>query len=90
MRRLLLTLAGLLAIAASLIACASNDPAPLSLEDAVGQMLLIGFRSETLDDETTALLDEIAPGGVILFDYDGPSGGEQVRNIVSPEPTRKR
>ncbi|MDE2967695.1 MAG: glycoside hydrolase family 3 protein [Chloroflexota bacterium] len=85
MRRPFLALAGLLAIAASLIACASDDPAPLSLEDAVGQMLLIGFRGETLDDETTALLDEIAPGGVILFDYDGPSGGEQVRNIVSPD-----
>ncbi|MYD54904.1 MAG: glycoside hydrolase family 3 protein [Chloroflexi bacterium] len=85
MRRLLLTLVGLAAIAASLIACASDDADPLSLEDAVGQMLLIGFRGETLDDETTALLDEISPGGVILFDYDGPSGGEQVRNIVSPE-----
>ena len=85
MRRLLLTLVGLAAIAASLTACASDDPAPLSLEDAVGQMLLIGFRGETLDDETTALLEEIAPGGVILFDYDGPSGGEQVRNIVSPD-----
>ena len=85
MRRLLLTLVGLAAIAASLIACASDDPAPLSLEDAVGQMLLIGFRGETLDDDTAALLEEIAPGGVILFDYDGPSGGEQVRNIVSPE-----
>ncbi|MYA02525.1 MAG: glycoside hydrolase family 3 protein [Chloroflexi bacterium] len=85
MRRLLLTLVGLAAIAASLTACASDDADPLSLEDAVGQMLLIGFRGETLDDETTALLDEISPGGVILFDYDGPSGGEQVRNIVSPE-----
>ncbi|MYC00751.1 MAG: glycoside hydrolase family 3 protein, partial [Chloroflexi bacterium] len=84
-RRLLLTLVGLAAIAASLIACASDDADPLSLEDAVGQMLLIGFRGETLDDETTALLEEISPGGVILFDYDGPSGGEQVRNIVSPE-----
>ncbi|MXV80702.1 MAG: hypothetical protein F4007_08615, partial [Chloroflexi bacterium] len=74
-RRLLLTLVGLAAIAASLIACASDDADPLSLEDAVGQMLLIGFRGETLDDETTALLEEISPGGVILFDYDGPSGG---------------
>lgn len=85
MRRLLLTLVGSAAIAASLIACASDDADPLSLEDAVGQMLLIGFRGETLDDETTALLEEISPGGVILFDYDGPSGGEQTRNIVSPQ-----
>jgi len=81
----LAAVAGLLAVAASITACASDDADPLSLEDAVGQMLLIGFRGETLYDETTALLDEIAPGGVILFDYDGPSGGEQVRNIVSPD-----
>ncbi len=86
MRRLLLVFAGLLAVVASLAACSSSDDAgSLSLEDAVGQMLLIGFRGETLDDETAAMLQEIAPGAVILFDYDGPSGGEQVRNVVSPE-----
>ncbi len=85
MRRLFLALAVLLASAAVLTACASDDPESLSLEDAVGQMLLMGFRGETLDDETKAMLKEIAPGAVILFDYDGPSGGEQVRNIVSPE-----
>ena len=85
MRRLLFVFAGLLAIVPSLIACASDDAGSLSLEDAVGQMLLIGFRGESLDDETEAMLKEIAPGAVILFDYDGPSGGELVRNIVSPE-----
>lgn len=84
--RLLVVLTGALTIAASLVACSSVDDAgSLSLEDAVGQMLLIGFRGETLDDETVAMLKQIAPGAVILFDYDGPSGGEQVRNIVSPE-----
>ena len=85
MRRPLLALAGLLAFAAFLLACASDDPGPLSLEDAVGQMLLIGFRGEAMDDQLADILEEIAPGAVILFDYDGPSGGEQVRNIVSPE-----
>lgn len=85
MRRWFLVLGALLTLSGSLIACASDEYDSLSLEDAVGQMLLIGFRGETLDDETAALLEEIAPGAVILFDYDGPSGGEQVRNIVSPE-----
>jgi len=84
-KRTLLTFACLLAFAASFTACSSDDASPLSIEDAVGQMLLIGFRGESLDDETRAMLKEIAPGAVILFDYDGPSGGEQVRNIVSPE-----
>ena len=88
MKRLLAALAalaGVLTLAGTLTACSSGDAESLSLEDAVGQMLLIGFRGETLDDETEAMLKEIAPGAVILFDYDGPSGGEQVRNIVSPE-----
>ncbi|MCY3557953.1 MAG: glycoside hydrolase family 3 protein [Chloroflexi bacterium] len=84
-RRLLLALAALLAIAVGPVACGSDDASSLSLEDAVGQMLLIGFRGTSLDDEFAGLLDELAPGAVILFDYDGPSGGEQVRNIVSPE-----
>ncbi|MDE2746106.1 MAG: glycoside hydrolase family 3 protein [Chloroflexota bacterium] len=84
-RPLLLALAGILTITATLAACSSDDADSLSLEDAVGQMLLIGFRGEILDDEVEALLKEIAPGAVILFDYDGPSGGEQVRNVVSPE-----
>ncbi|WP_420639011.1 glycoside hydrolase family 3 protein [Candidatus Poriferisocius sp.] len=60
----------------------------LSLEDAVGQLLLIGFRGPQLDATTAAELDRIKPGGVILFDYDVPSGGEQPRNIVSPEQLR--
>ncbi|MXX18317.1 MAG: glycoside hydrolase family 3 protein [Dehalococcoidia bacterium] len=51
-------------------------------------MLLIGFPGERLDGETVALLDDIAPGGVILFDYDLPSGGAKPRNITSPEQLR--
>ena len=82
----MLTLAALLA---SVAACGSGDGGrSLSLEDAVGQMLLIGFPGEQLDEETVALLDDIAPGGVILFDYDLPSGGAKPRNITSPEQLR--
>ena len=64
-------------------ACDREDDArSLSLEDAVGQMLLIGFRGLALDTETAALLAEIKPGGVILFDYDLP------RNVESPQQLR--
>ena len=59
--------------------------AALTLEQAVGQMLLVGFRGETVDEPAAALLRDLQPGGVILFDRDGPSGGELVRNITSRE-----
>lgn len=79
----------LAALLATLGACGSDDDAQsLSLEDAVGQMLLIGFPGERLDEETAGLLEDIAPGGVILFDYDLPSGGAKPRNITSPEQLR--
>ena len=79
----------LAALLASVAGCGSGDDGrSLSLDDAVGQMLLIGFPGEQLDEETVALLDDIAPGGVILFDYDLPSGGAKPRNITSPEQLR--
>lgn len=59
--------------------------AALTLEQAVGQMLLVGFRGTTVDEPTAAMLREIQPGGLILFDRDGPSGGELERNITSRE-----
>lgn len=62
-----------------------GDRKRLSLEDAVGQMLVIGIPGERLNAETSAWLDEIAPGGVILFDYDLPSAGAKPRNISSPD-----
>ena len=55
-----------------------------SIEEAVGQMLMIGFRGDVLDGDIVALLRDIQPGGVVLFDYDLPSKGEVVRNITSP------
>ena len=67
---------------------AAPSAAALPLEQAVGQMLLIGFRGLELDAETAALLREIQPGGVLLFDRDGPSDGERPRNIESPAQLR--
>ena len=59
-----------------------------ALEEAVGQMLMIGFRGDVLDGGIAALLRDIQPGGVVLFDYDLPSKGEEVRNITSPRQLR--
>ncbi len=60
------------------------DDLGTSIEEAVGQMLMIGFRGDVLDGDITAILQDIQPGGVVLFDYDLPSKGEVVRNITSP------
>ena len=77
----------LLLLVASAPACqllnSKDAAAALTLEQAVGQMLLVGFRGETVEEPAAALLRDIQPGGVILFDRDGPSGGELVRNITS-------
>lgn len=59
-----------------------------SIEEAVGQMLMIGFRGDVLYGDIVALLRDIRPGGVVLFDYDLPSKGEVVRNITSPQQLR--
>ncbi len=79
-------------VAAALALLAGCDPLgrdePIPLEDAVGQMLLIGLPGESLTEETAAWLDGIAPGGLILFDYDLPSGGAEPRNISSPDQLR--
>lgn len=77
----------LLLAAAPLIGCRSEAES-LTLEQAVGQMLLIGFRGLELESEVRALLREVQPGGVVLFDYDGPSSGELPRNIESPAQLR--
>lgn len=57
----------------------------LSLEEAVGQMLMVGFRGYSLTEGVEALLNDVRPGGVVLFDYDAASKGEIERNIESPE-----
>ena len=77
-----------LGLVASAGAACRSEAESLTLEQAVGQMLLVGFRGLELDGETRALLRDIKPGGVILFDRDGPSSGELPRNIESPDQLR--
>ena len=59
-----------------------------TLEQAVGQMLMVGFRGERLEGEAAAMLRDVKPGGVVLYDYDGPTKGELTRNITSREQLR--
>jgi beta-N-acetylhexosaminidase len=69
----------------------SKTPAPaaVSLNDKIGQMVLVGFRGMKLDPGNPILADirERHIGGVVLFDYDVPSQSP-VRNIESPSQVR--
>ena len=51
----------------------------LPLEQQIGQFFFIGLPGKELDAEARALLDEIKPGGVIIFG----------RNVAAPEQLRK-
>ncbi len=52
----------------------------------IGEMLLVGFRGTTLEPQNHIVRDieEYHIGGVILFEYDAPSGSRP-RNVTSPE-----
>jgi beta-N-acetylhexosaminidase len=50
----------------------------LSLEQQIGQLFFIGLPGTQLDDETRKLLEEVKPGGVIIFG----------RNVREPEQLR--
>jgi len=60
-----------------------------SLEEKIGQMLMIGFRGFTVDDSDHIVrdLNEYHLGGIILFDYDVPTSTPE-RNILSFEQVR--
>jgi beta-N-acetylhexosaminidase len=61
-------------------------PSEDSLRVMIGQMILVGFRGMTVDDESSIFRDitERGIGGVILFDYDVPLKKAD-RNIGSPD-----
>jgi len=60
-----------------------------TMEQKVGQLLMIGFRGLQPADTSHIIrdLEEYNLGGVILFDYDVPSG-QNVRNIESADQVR--
>jgi len=57
----------------------SDQLLSLPFEQQIGQFFFIGLPGKTLDDEARELIDEIKPGGIILFG----------RNVQSPEQVRK-
>jgi len=61
-----------------------------TLEEKIGQMIMVGFRGTVADDAPEIAHDIEAGriGGVVLFDYDVPTG-EYGRNIRSPEQLRR-
>lgn len=74
----------------SLNSCNQNVEEPqISLEHKIGQMIMVGFRGMSIDDDHWIVRDikDHNIGGVILFDYDVPNS-EPVRNIESPEQVR--
>lgn len=61
-----------------------------TLEEKIGQMIMVGFRGTAVDD-APAVADDIEAGrigGVVIFDYDVPTG-QYGRNIISPEQVRR-
>lgn len=53
----------------------------LPLEQQVGQFFYIGLPGTELDDETRKLINDVKPGGVIIFGRN-VQGPEQLRNLV--------
>jgi beta-N-acetylhexosaminidase len=56
----------------------SDSLLSLSLEQQIGQFFYIGLSGPDLDDETRALIQEVQPGGVIIFG----------RNVATPQQLR--
>jgi beta-N-acetylhexosaminidase len=53
----------------------------LPLEQQIGQFFFIGLPGPELDEDARALIDEIKPGGIILFGRN-VEGAEQVRKLL--------
>jgi len=53
----------------------------LPLEQQIGQFFFIGLRGPELDEEARALIDEIKPGGIILFGRN-VEAADQVRKLL--------
>ena len=58
----------------------------ITLDEAIGEMLLVGFRGTEIDSTNHIWRDirDYHVGSVILFDYDAPTG-TRGRNIKSPK-----
>ncbi len=87
-------LATLIAIVFCILACQSKsqegnlqEQEEPTLEEMIGQMLMVGFRGMNLEEVSPAIQDDLRNGrigNVILFDYDVVNKAP-VRNIESPQ-----
>lgn len=61
-----------------------------TLNQDIAQMLIVGFRGTTLEKDSRIVraIQKYGIGGVILFEYDAPTGTHH-RNIVSPDQLKK-
>ena len=82
MKKLLL----LLAVSGVLTSCQTKNDAEPTLRQKAAQMLMVGFRDTaiTAESEVAQWLRDYQIGGVILFEYDGPSKSRP-RNITSKQ-----
>ncbi len=70
--------------------CTGQNKSDLTLKKQIGQMLIVGFRGTELapDNHIISDIQQLNIGGVILFDYDGPSKSYP-RNISNPGQLKK-
>ncbi len=80
MRRFLLCAAFIVLSAAS--PSSGEETRAMSIEAKAGQVLALAFRGFELDEETSARMERIRPGGIILYGWNVQSTG-QVRCLVS-------
>lgn len=61
------------------------------LKEQIGQMLMIGFRGTEVNSDSNIIkiINDVNVGGVILSNYDTPSSGKILRNIVNFNQTKK-
>ena len=76
----------LLAVSGVLTSCQTKNGAEPTLRQKAAQMLMVGFRDTaiTAESEVAQWLRDYQIGGVILFEYDGPSKSRP-RNVTSKQ-----
>lgn len=93
MNKKIIALIALISIVIITIFLIKIKPTPenkVSLEQKIGEMLILGFRGTEVDESSKIIQDinKYKVGGVILFDYDVPSKSFP-RNIESFKQTKK-